>query len=43
VFGEDGNYELGESAAPYETDFDPENGVLRLENTYSWNDFFEYQ
>ena len=38
VFSNNGAYELREAAAPYKGDFDPENGVLRLENTYFWND-----
>ena len=38
VFRNNGAYELREPAAPYKGDFDPENGVLRLENTYFWND-----
>ncbi len=38
VFNNNGAYELREPTAPYKGDFDPENGVLRLENTYFWND-----
>jgi len=30
-------YEFREPAAAYKGDFGPENGVLRIENTYSWN------
>ena len=32
-----GSYELREPAAAYKG-INPENGVLRLENTYFWND-----
>ena len=39
VVGENGRYELREPAAPYKGYFGTENGVLRLENTYFWNDF----
>ena len=35
VFRNNGAYELREPAAPYKGVFDPENGLLRLENTYS--------
>jgi len=38
VIGENGTYELRESAAPYRAHFDPKNGVLRLKNTYFWDD-----
>ena len=38
VFSNNGAYELREPAAPYKGDFDLENGVLRLKNTYFWND-----
>jgi hypothetical protein len=34
VLGGNGTYELLESAASYTGNFDPENDVLRLENTY---------
>ncbi len=34
VFRNNGAYELREPAAPYKGVFDPENGLLRLENTY---------
>ena len=34
VFRNNGAYELREPAAPYKGVFGPENGVLRLENTY---------
>jgi len=37
VMGKRGMYELREPAASYKGDFGPENGVLRIENTYSWN------
>jgi len=43
VFSNNGAYELQEPAAPYKGDFDLENGALRLENTYFWNDALEYQ
>ena len=36
VFRNNGAYELREPAAPYKGVFGPENGVLRLENTYFW-------
>lgn len=38
VLGNNGAYELREPAVPYKGNFDRENGFLRLENTYSWND-----
>jgi len=38
VFRNNGAYELREPAAPYKGVFDPENVVLRLENTYFWRD-----
>ena len=31
------SYQLREPAAPYKGHFDPENGILRLENVYLWN------
>jgi hypothetical protein len=34
MLGENGTYELLESAASYTGNFDPENDGLRLENTY---------
>jgi hypothetical protein len=36
VFRNNRAYELREPAAPYKGVFGPENGVLRLENTYFW-------
>lgn len=38
VIGGDGSYELRESAAPYRAIFGNENGGLRLQNEYFWND-----
>lgn len=38
VFNNNGAYELREPAVPYKGDFEPENGVLRLENTYFWRE-----
>ena len=38
VFRNNGAYELREPTTPYKRVFDPENGVLRLENTYFWSD-----
>ena len=38
MLSNNGAYELRELATPYKGDFDPENGVLRLENTCFWND-----
>jgi hypothetical protein len=37
--GEDGAYEVHESATPYGRDFAPRNCSLRPSNTYSWNDY----
>jgi hypothetical protein len=37
VLGGNGTYELLKSAASYTGNFDPENDVLRLENTYFLN------
>ena len=37
VLGENGSYEVREPAAAYGRDFGPENGRLRLQNTYFWN------
>ena len=34
----DKSYELREPAVPYGANFAPENGFLRLENTYFWAD-----
>jgi len=36
IFRNNGAYELREPVAPYKDVFDPENGVLSLENTYFW-------
>ena len=38
VFRNNGAYELREPVALYKGVFNPEKGVLRLENTYSWRD-----
>ena len=38
VFSNNGAYELREPTASYKGDFGLENGVLRLENTYFWDD-----
>jgi hypothetical protein len=38
VINEEGSYELRESPAPYNTIFGHENGGLRLQNEYYWND-----
>ena len=38
IFGNDKSYELREPAVPYRANFTPENGVLRLQNTYFWDD-----
>ena len=38
VFRNNGAYELREPLAPYKGVFNPENGVLRLENTSFWRD-----
>jgi len=38
VFRNNGAYELREPVAPYKAVFNPENAVLRPENTYSWRD-----
>ena len=38
VFRNNGAYELREPVAPYKGVFDPENGVLSLENIYLWRD-----
>ena len=35
---ENESYELREPASPYRCVFGPENGVLRLENSYFWSD-----
>jgi hypothetical protein len=32
------SYELHEPAVPYGGNFTPENGLLRLQNTYFWDD-----
>jgi len=37
VLGENGTYELREPQAAYGDDFTPENGGLRVENTYFWD------
>ena len=36
VFTNNGVYELREPVAPYKGVFNPENGILRLKNTYFW-------
>ena len=38
MLGGNGTYELLESAASYTGNFDLENDVLRLENSYFWDD-----
>lgn len=38
VFRNNGTYELREPTAFYKGDLGPENGVLKLENTYFWDD-----
>ncbi len=38
VFRNNAGYELREAAALYKGVFDTENGGLRLENAYLWND-----
>jgi putative transposase len=32
------SYELREPAVPYGANFTPESGLLKLKNTYNWND-----
>ena len=43
VFRNNGAYKLREPATPYKRVFDPENGVLRLENTCFWTLIFNNQ
>ena len=38
VVGGDGSYQLRESPASYKSIFDHENGGLRFQNAYFWND-----
>jgi len=38
IVGSNKSYELREPAFPYGGNFTPENGLLRLQNTYFWND-----
>jgi putative transposase len=38
VSGKNKSYELREPAVPYGVNFTPENDLLRLQNTYFWND-----
>ena len=38
VIGGNKSYELREPAVPYGANFTPENGLLRLQNTYFWDD-----
>ena len=38
VLRNNGAYELREPVAPYMGVFNSENGVLRLENTYFWDE-----
>ena len=38
IVGSKKSYELREPAIPYGANFTPENGLLRLENTYFWDD-----
>ena len=38
IIGDKKSYELRESVVAYGGDFTPENGPLRLQNTYYWND-----
>jgi len=38
VGGANGTYQLRESAVPYMNNSEPENSLLRLENTYPWDD-----
>ena len=38
IIGGSKSYELREPGVPYGGDFTPENGPLRLQNTYFWDD-----
>ena len=38
IVGSNKSYELRETAIPYGANLTPENGLLRLQNTYFWND-----
>ncbi|MFH1933211.1 MAG: hypothetical protein ABIN18_16680 [Pseudomonadota bacterium] len=38
IVGGKKSYELREPAIPYRANFTPENGLLRLKNTYFWDD-----
>ncbi|MFC1532747.1 hypothetical protein ACFL7M_05215 [Thermodesulfobacteriota bacterium] len=38
VVGSNKSYELREPAVPYGDNFTPENGLLRLQNSYFWDD-----
>jgi len=38
VIGKEGFYELGESDVSYEANFGPENGDLRQENAFFWDE-----
>jgi hypothetical protein len=38
VIGENGSYELREPRVPYGGTFTPQNDLLRLQNTYFWDD-----
>ena len=38
VFGNGEGFEIREQAVPYGVNFTPENGTLRYENAYFWND-----
>ena len=38
IIGSNKSYELHEPAIPYRANLTPENGLLRLQNTYNWDD-----
>jgi len=38
IVGSEKSYELREPGVPYGANFTPENGLLSLQNTYSWSD-----
>ena len=38
IVGSEKSYELREPAIPYGANLTPENGLLRLQNTYFWDD-----
>ena len=38
IVGSDKSYELREPGVPYGANLAPENGLLKLQNTYFWND-----